>query len=70
MSHMFAVLDRQKVIGFPKDGSLKDREDYVRFQVETIARIYSLSNRLPTIGGAVDTLRISPTGLDCSGIRQ
>ena len=68
MNVLFGLLDQQKTIAFPKDGSLKDREDYLRFQINTIASIYDLSNRLPIIGGTIDTLSISVAGVDDSGI--
>lgn len=53
----------------PQSRNLKERAEWLRFQIRTMSELYRLSNRhLPTIGGKIDTLLITPKGIDDCGL--
>jgi len=56
-----------KGIAIPHSQNLRDRAEYLVFQIRTVADIYRLSNLHPGIGGAIQFLTISPKGLHSVG---
>jgi hypothetical protein len=53
----------------PQSRNLKERAEWLRFQIRTMSELYRLSNlHLPTIGGKIDTLLITPKGIDDCGL--
>jgi len=51
----------------PHSQSLKDRAEYLVFQIRTVADLYRMSNCVPGIGGAIQYLTISPEGIHSVG---
>jgi len=54
----------EKGFRVPYPPSLKARADYLRFWIKTMSEIYSLSNKIPGIGGPVASLIISERGIE------
>jgi hypothetical protein len=53
----------------PHSRNLKERAEWLRFQIRTMSELYRLSDlHLPTIGGKIDTLLITPEGVDDCGL--
>ncbi len=53
----------------PQSRNLKERAEWLRFQIKTMSELYRLSNlHLPTIGGKIDTLLITPNSVDDCGL--
>jgi hypothetical protein len=53
----------------PESRNLKERAEWYRFQIRTMSELYRLSSRhLPVIGGKIDTLTITPVGVDDCGL--
>ena len=57
------------VLTIPHSRNLRDRAEWLRFQIGTMSELYRLSNlHLPTIGGKIDTLLITPSSVDKCGL--
>jgi hypothetical protein len=56
-----------KAIVIPHSQDLRDRAEYLVFQIRTVADVYRMSNLHPGIGGAIKFLTISPRGLHSVG---
>lgn len=75
-AHLFAhvgefleALSQQSGLTIPHSRNLKERAEWLRFQIRTMSELYRLSNlHLPTIGGKIDTLLITPSGIDDCGL--
>jgi hypothetical protein len=53
----------------PHSRNLRERAEWLRFQITTMSELYQLSNlHLPTIGGKIDTLLITSDGIDDCGL--
>jgi hypothetical protein len=53
----------------PDSRNLMDRAEWLRFQIRTISELYRLSDRhLPSIGGEIGIITISPSGVDRCGL--
>lgn len=53
----------------PESRNLKERAEWLRFQIKTMSELYRLGNlHLPTIGGKIDTVLITPNGVDNCGL--
>jgi hypothetical protein len=65
----FFVDVRPLGILIPRPGDLRDRIEYLIFQIRTVSELYRLSNLVPSIGGAIPYLGIHPGGLHSAGIR-
>jgi len=49
----------------PHIRDLRENAEWLKFQIRTMSELYSFSNlHLPTIGGKIDTLLITPQGID------
>ncbi len=55
-------------IRIPNSQNLRDRADYLAFQIRTVSEIYRLSNLLPGIGGGIHYLTIGPNGIHSQGV--
>ena len=53
----------------PNSQNLNDRAEYLVFQIRTVAEIYRLSNLIPGIGGGINYLTISQSGIYSQGVR-
>jgi len=57
-------LSQEGGLTIPHSRNLKERAEWLRFQIRTLSELYRLSNlHLPTIGGKIDTLLITPNGI-------
>jgi hypothetical protein len=62
-------LSRYRNLTIPHSRNLRERAEWLRFQIATMSELYRLSNlHLPTIGGKIDTLLITPNGVDKCGL--
>lgn len=62
-------LSQQGGLTIPHSRNLKERAEWLRFQIQTMSELYRLSNlHLPTIGGKIDTLLITDSGVDDCGL--
>ena len=53
----------------PNSRNLKERAEWLRLQIGTMSELYKLRNkRLPTIGGKIDVLIITPDAIDDSDL--
>lgn len=53
----------------PHSRNLMERAEWLRFQIRTMSELYMLSSlHLPTIGGKIGTLLITPSGVDKCGL--
>jgi hypothetical protein len=53
----------------PDSRNLIERAEWLKFEIRTMSEIYRFSNlHLPTIGGKIDTLLITPNGVDGCGL--
>lgn len=69
VSEFLEGLSQQSGLTIPHSRNLKERAEWFRFQIRTMSELYRLSNlHLPTIGGKVDTLIITPNGVDDCGL--
>lgn len=72
--HIFGLLEslfrelREIGIHIPHSQDLRDRAEYLVFQIRTVAELYRMSNLLPGIGGSIRFLTISPTGIQNEGV--
>lgn len=57
-------------IRIPCSQDLRDRAEYLVFQIRTMSELYRLSNLVPGIGGRIDYLTISPDGIHSQGVRH
>ena len=56
-------------LAIPQSRNLKERAEWLHFQIRTMSELYRLSNlHLPTIGGKIDTLLITDCGFDDCGL--
>jgi hypothetical protein len=63
------ALSQYRILTIPHSRDLSERAEWLRFQIRTMSELYRLSNmHLPTIGGKIDTLLITPKGVDKSGL--
>jgi hypothetical protein len=59
----------QQGLTIPHSRDLRERAEWLKFQIKTMSELYRLSNlHLPTIGGKIDTLLITPNGIDDCGL--
>jgi hypothetical protein len=64
----FGDLSRYGVT-IPDSRTLMERAEWLKFEIRTMSEIYRFSNlHLPTIGGKIDTLLITPDGIDRCGL--
>jgi len=69
VGNFFDSLSKQDGLTVPDSRNLKERTEWLRFQIRTMSELYRLSNlHLPTIGGKIDTLIITPNGVDDCGL--
>jgi len=62
-------LSRYGILTIPDSRNLLERAEWLKFQIRTMSELYRLSNlHLPTIGGKIDTLLITPSGIDKCGL--
>ncbi len=62
-------LSEQRGIRIPDSRNLKERAEWLRFQIRTMSELYRLSNfHLPKIGGKIDTVLITPNNIDDCGL--
>jgi hypothetical protein len=59
---------RPEGIIIPNSQNLRERAEYLIFQIRTMSEIYRLSNLVPGIGGGIHYLTISRDGLKSEGI--
>lgn len=55
-------------IHIPLSQDLRDRAEYLVFQIRTVAELYRMSNLVPGIGGPIRFLTISATGIQSEGV--
>lgn len=55
-------------IHIPHSQDLRDRAEYLVFQIRTVAELYRMSNLVPGIGGSIRFLTISPMGFQSEGV--
>lgn len=59
---------REIGIHIPHSQDLRDRAEYLVFQIRTVAELYRMSNLVPGIGGPIRFLTISPKGIQSEGV--
>jgi hypothetical protein len=65
----FQDLAQYRGLMIPHSRNLRERAEWLRFQIGTMSELYKLSSlHLPTIGGKIDTLLITPNGIDDCGL--
>ena len=65
LNAFLSALSNNKILTIPHYRNLKDRAEWLKFQIKTMSELYKHSNmHLPTIGGKIDSLLITPTGVD------
>jgi hypothetical protein len=69
LEEFFRRVRQQLGIFIPRPGDLRDRIEYLVFQIRTVSELYRQSNLVPGIGGAIPFLGITPDGVHSSGIR-
>ncbi len=69
LNRFLQALSRYRNLTIPHSRNLRERAEWLRFQITTMSQLYKLSNlHLPTIGGKIDTLLITPNGVDTCGL--
>jgi len=62
-------LSRYRNLTIPHSRDLRERAEWLKFQIRTMSELYRLSNlHLPTIGGKIDVLLLTPQGIDECGL--
>lgn len=62
-------LSKYRNLTIPHIRNLMESAEWLRFQIRTMSELYRFSNlHLPTIGGKIDTLLITPYGVDKCGL--
>lgn len=63
------ALFQYRNLTIPHSRDLRERAEWLKFQITTMSELYRLSNlHLPTIGGKIDTILITPQGVDKCGL--
>jgi len=63
------TLSKYHKLTIPHSRNLMERAEWLSFQIRTMSELYKLSNlHLPTIGGRINTLLITPSGVDKCGL--
>ena len=71
LTSFLQALASQSGITIPHSRTLRERAEWLEFQIKTMSELYTHSNRhLPTIGGKIDTLLINAAGVDVCGLSQ
>jgi hypothetical protein len=68
LENFFKQLEDKGII-IPHSQDLRDRAEYLIFQIRTISEIYRLSNLVRGIGGGIHFLTINPVGIHSQGVR-
>lgn len=59
----------ERGLTIPHSRNLMERAEWLKFEIRTMSEIYRFSNlHLPTIGGKIDTLLLTPEGVDRCGL--
>jgi len=62
LSKSFEDLANELILIIPYSRSLEDRANWLKFEIKTMAELYSFSNKASVIGGDIATLTISEDG--------
>lgn len=69
LDNFLQKLSQYGILTIPHSRSLFERAEWLKFQIGTMSELYRLSNlHLPTIGGKIDTLLITPSSVDRCGM--